>query len=183
MAQETRRKAVAIAWMVLLAGAFCLALTSRPPVAPAASRLPVRAEGLSRLELEERAETAMARWQQDQNGELNEPDGDAKPPDSAPSTNAYDGVYAGAATMRADGRPVTFSVKVTNGIGSGTQMRRDCGSAPLSLRISAWGDVSGMVLIFSSTCLKTELAIRGRAVGGTLLLRVGNQFVDLTKRD
>jgi hypothetical protein len=40
-----------------------------------------------------------------------------------------------------------------------------------------------MVLMFGSTCLKTELAIRGRAVVGTLRLRLGNQYLELSKPD
>jgi hypothetical protein len=39
------------------------------------------------------------------------------------------------------------------------------------------------VLIFGSTCLKTELAIWGRAADGALLLRLGNQYVELARQD
>ncbi len=35
--------------------------------------------------------------------------------------------------------------------------------------------------MFSSTCLKTEMAIWGRAIGGTLQLRLGNQYLELSK--
>jgi hypothetical protein len=72
---------------------------------------------------------------------------------------------------------------VTNGVGAGALSRLDCGTAPLSLRISPLGDIAGMVLMFGSTCLKTELAIRGRAVVGTLRLRLGNQYLELSKPD
>ena len=43
------------------------------------------------------------------------------------------------------------------------------------------GSVTGLALMFSSTCLKTEMAIRGRAIGGTLQLRLGNQYLELSK--
>ena len=127
--------------------------------------------------VEPRDDTAVARWQRA------EDDVERRETDAAPPTLAYDGVYAGTATMRADGRVAIFLVKVVNGIGSGTQKRLDCGTAPLSLRISSWGEVRGLVLIFGSTCLKTEMLIRGRAVDGSLLLRLGSQFVEFTKRD
>jgi hypothetical protein len=102
---------------------------------------------------------------------------------NAPPADAYDGLYAGTGTTRADSHVVTFKVKVTNGIGSGTQSRLDCGTAPVALKISRLGQVSGMALIFGSTCLKTELAIRGRAVAGTLRLMLGSQFVELSAAD
>lgn len=101
--------------------------------------------------------------------------------DNAEPADAFDGLYAGAATTRVAIHVVTFKVKVANGIGVGTQSRLDCGVAPLSLRISPSGKVRGMVLIFGATCLKTELAIRGQAVGGVLLLRMGSQRLELTK--
>ncbi|HYR64759.1 MAG TPA: hypothetical protein VEP47_01460, partial [Reyranella sp.] len=78
---------------------------------------------------------------------------------------------------------VTFKIRVTNGIGSGTQSRLDCGTAPIALKISPSGQVSGMALIFGSTCLKTELAIRGRAVAETLRLTLGSQFLELSPAD
>jgi len=39
------------------------------------------------------------------------------------------------------------------------------------------------MLIFGSTCLRTELAVRGHAVPGTLRLRFGGQYVELVKQD
>ena len=38
-----------------------------------------------------------------------------------------------------------------------------------------------MALMFSSTCLKTALAIRGRALGSTLLLQLGSEYLELSK--
>lgn len=165
--------AIAIAGAVLLTGVLYLASA---PV-PAGWRAPDLGS-LERLQLERRAEAALARWQR---GEQDEPDDEPANLENAEPADAYDGLYTGMVTTRADSRVVTFKVKVTNGIGSGTQSRLDCGTAPLSLRISPTGVVSGMVLIFSSTCLKTELAIRGRAIGGTLQLRLGSQYLELSK--
>jgi hypothetical protein len=173
------RWATVIAWVVLLIGVFHLALT------PAGWRAPDPAS-LERLQLERRAEAAIARWWQEQwrsGGGRDESDDEPANPDNAAPADAYDGLYAGTATTRADSHVVTFKVKVTNGIGSGTQSRLDCGTTPVALRISPSGDVSGMALVFGSTCLKTELAIRGRAVAGTLRLRLGSQFLELSRAD
>jgi class 3 adenylate cyclase len=170
------RWASAIGWAALVIGILYLALVPRPQPASAGWRV-TDAESFDRAQLERRAEAALARWQQEQNGD------EQDDPENAQPADAYDGVYTGTATARADGRVVTYNVKVTNGVGSGTQSRLDCGTAPLSLRISPSGDVGGMVLMFGSTCLKTELAIRGRAVGTMLQLRLGSQYVELSKPD
>jgi len=173
-----RRGVIAIAWAVLLAGAVHLSLAPRPQAAPAV-------EGLDRLRLEQRAAAALARWQREhgQSGGGQDEPGDGPTKANVQPADADDGLYAGVATLRSDDHVVTFKVRVTNGSGSGTESRPDCGTAPMALRISRSGEVSGMMLIFGSTCLKTELAIRGRAAGGTLRLRLGSQFVDLSKPD
>jgi hypothetical protein len=100
---------------------------------------------------------------------------------SAPAPDAYDGLYAGSAPAR-DGGQVTYRVTVKGGVGTGTQSRLDCGTAPLSLRISSLGDVSGKASVFGPTCLKTDVALRGRAVAGLLQLRLGTQYLELAKQ-
>ena len=172
------RWALAMAWGLLLAGVLFLALSPRPqPVAAGMG-------SLDRLRLEQRAEAALAGWQQAQeDGERDGADDEPVNPASVPPADAYDGSYSGMATSRETGRIVTFRVKVANGIGMGSQSRLDCGTAPLSLKISPVGDVSGLVLMFGPTCLKTELAIRGRAIGSTLQLRLGAQYLELSKPD
>jgi class 3 adenylate cyclase len=172
------RWVVAIAWAALLIGAAWLALA--PPRQPASAGWRAPAAGSFDLaQLEKRAETAMARWQG--RGEPDEPDDEPANPANAPPADAYDGLYVGMATTRLDGRVVTFKLKVTNGVGSGTQSQRECGTAPIALKVSPFGNVSGMALMFSSTCLKTELAIRGRALGSTLLLHLGSEYLELSK--
>jgi hypothetical protein len=161
--------------VIYLASASALAGLGMPDV-----------QGIERLQLERRAAAAFSRWLQASGrngGELDEADDQPANPANAPPANAYDGLYTGTATTRADSHVVTFKVRVTNGIGSGTQSRLDCGTAPVALKISPSGNVSGMALIFGSTCLKTELAIRGRAVAGTLRLRLGGQFLELSPTD
>jgi class 3 adenylate cyclase len=167
-----------MAWALLLIAVLYLAWTPRSQPRPAASPVPDVESFDPRLH-ESQAEAAMARWQPGR-GEPDEPDDEPANPDGAPA-DAYDGVYVGALTTRGEGSVVTFRLKVTNGVGAGTQSRLDCGTAPMALKISQAGDVSGMVLIFGATCLKTELAVRGRAVGSLLQLRLGSQYLELGK--
>ncbi len=174
-------------WAVAIAGGVLAAVVLYLASASALARLGVPgAESVERLQPEQRAVAAFSRWLQASarsGGEQDEADDAPANPLNAPPADAYDGLYAGTATTRADSHVVTFKVKVTNGIGSGTQSRLDCGTAPVALKISPSGNVSGMALIFGSTCLKTELALRGRAVAGTLQLRLGSQFLELSPAD
>lgn len=173
------RRGGAIACAVLLLGGIYLAVAPWP--SPAAAGRPARAtEILDPMPLEMRAEAALERWRQ-RPGAPDETDDEPANADNAEPIDAYDGLYVGVVTTRADGRVVSFKLKVTNSIGAGTQIQRECGTTPIALKISPSGDVSGLVLMFSSTCLKTELAIRGRAVGDTLQLRVGSQYLELSK--
>jgi class 3 adenylate cyclase len=169
------RWVLALGWLLLLMGVLYLAMGPRPQPVAAGS------EAFDRLQHERLADAAFTRWQAQDDGEQDGIDDQPANPDHAQPVDAFDGLYAGTATTREDTRVVSFKVKVTNGVGAGTQSRLDCGTAPLSLRISPVGDVSGMVLMFGPTCLKTELAIRGRAVGGILQLRLGSQYLELSK--
>jgi len=178
--KRKRRWTVAIAGGVLAAAVIYLASAS----ALAGLGVP-GAQSIESLQLERRAVAAFSRWLQVSRraGELDKADDQPANPANAPPADAYDGLYAGTATTRGDSHVVTFKVKVTDGIGSGTQSRPDCGTAPVVLKVSPLGHVSGMALVFGSTCRKTELAIRGRAVAGTLQLRLGSQFLELSPAD
>jgi hypothetical protein len=98
-----------------------------------------------------------------------------------PAASTWDGVYLGTVMTREDGRVTTIRVTVKDGHGIGTDSRLDCGSAPVSLRISPVGDVTGTGTVFGPTCLKSEVAVRGRAVGGLLQLRLGTLYVELVR--
>jgi hypothetical protein len=167
-------RAGAIACIALLLGGLYLVMTSRP--SPAAAGWHATAEVLDPGLLERRAEAALERWRSQ-----DEIDDEPANGENAEPIDAHDGLYVGMVTARADGRVVTIKLKVTNGIGSGTQIQRECGVAPVTLKVSSTGNVTGLALMFSSTCLKTEMAIRGRAIGGTLQLRLGNQYLELSK--
>ena len=177
-AKHKCRWTVAIAAGVMAAAVIYLASAS----ALAGLGVP-GAQSIESLQLERRAVAAFSRWLQVSGragGELDEADDQPANPANAPPADAYDGLYAGTATTKADSHVVTFKVKVANGIGSGTQSRPDCGTAPVALKVSPSGHVSGMALVFGSTCRNTELAIRGRAVAGTLQLRLGSQYLELS---
>jgi hypothetical protein len=176
MVQDERgvRRAGAIVGTALVLAGIYIALAPRP--SPAAAGWHAPAEAIDPALLERRAEAALERWRPPH--ELD--DEPANLENTAP-IDAHDGLYAGMVTTRADGRVVTIRLKVKDGIGSGTQIQRECGVAPITLTVSATGNVTGLALMFSSTCLKTEMAIRGRAIGGTLQLRLGNQHLELSK--
>jgi len=174
-------------WTAAIAGGVLAAVVIYLASASALAGLSVPgADSVERRQLERRAVAAFSRWLQAagrNGGEQDEADDQPANPENAPPADAYDGLYAGTATTRADSHVVAFKVEVANGIGSGTQSRPDCGTAPVALKISPSGNVRGMALVFGSTCLKTELAIRGRAVAGTLQLRLGSEFLELSPAD
>ena len=167
-------RAGVVACIALLLGGLYLVATARP--SPAAAGWHAPAEIIDAAQLERRAEAALERWRP-----TDEFDDEPANHDNAEPIDAYDGHYVGMVTTRADGRVVAIKLKVSKGIGSGTQSQRECGVAPITLKVSATGNVTGLALMFSSTCLKTEMAIRGRAIGGTLQLRLGNQYLELSK--
>jgi len=167
-------RAGSIACTALLLGGLYLVLTPRP--SPAAAGWHAPGEIIDPVQLERRAEAALERWRP-----TDEIDDEPANPDNAGPLDAYDGHYVGMVTTRADARVVVIKLKVSKGVGSGTQSQRECGVAPITLKVSATGNVTGLALMFSSTCLKTEMAIRGRAIGSTLQLRLGNQYLELSK--
>jgi hypothetical protein len=163
-------------WAGTIAGIVLLILVLLLVPPPAGWRVEA-AEPFVQQVLERRAAAAPGYWHRS----AAEPDDESANAENGGPADTYDGLYAGTATTRAAIHPIMLKVKVAGGIGRGTQSRPDCGIAPVALRISPSGTVSGMVLIFGSTCLKTELAIGGRAVNGALLLRLGSQYVELAK--
>jgi hypothetical protein len=176
MVRDPGRTGAIVAWAALLLGAGYLASTPWPSSALAAWRAPA-VELPDAGQLERRAESAVGLWPQDSD----ETDDEPHNADNAEPADAHDGVYVGVVTTRPDARIVAIKLKVTNGVGLGTQSQRECGVAPVSIRVSSTGTVTGLALMFTSTCLKTEMAIRGRAIGSTLQLRLGNQYLELSK--
>jgi len=176
MVRDARRIAAIVAWTVFLLGAGHPALAPWPSSALAAwhaSSVRIPDAG----QFERRAEVAIGLWQQDPD----ETDDELQNIDNAEPVDVNDGLYVGMVTTRADTRIVMIKLKVTNGIGLGTQSQRECGVAPISVKVSPTGNITGLALMFSSTCLKTEMTIRGRAIGGTLQLRLGDQYLVLSK--
>ena len=176
MVRDARRTGAIVTWVVLLLAASYLASAAWQSTALAAWYVP-SAKAFDRAELEMRAEGAIRVWSRSSD----ETDDEPANAENAEPISTFDGVYVGTVTTRAEGRVVTFKLKVANGVGSGTLVQRECGVTPITLKVSPTASVTGLALMFSSTCLKTEMAVRGRAVGGTLQLRLGNQYLELSR--
>ncbi len=106
MALSTRR-AGAIAWAALL---LVRSISPWRRASPAAAGLPaLAAELLDPVQpFERRAEAALERWRP-----RAETDDEPANAENAEPIDAYDGLYVGMVTTRADGRLVTFKLKVT----------------------------------------------------------------------
>lgn len=166
----------AITGIALLLGAGYIASVPSQSSAHAAWYVP-DAKAFDRPRLERHAEATIGAMSQ----RSDNTDEDAADAENVQPVDAHDGVYVGVVTTRGEGRVVTFKLKVINGVGSGTLVQRECGVTPITLKVSSTATITGLALMFSATCLKTETAVRGRAVGGTLQLLLGNQYLVLSK--
>lgn len=108
MVQDARRTAAIIAWVALLLGAGYIALAPWQSAALAAWYVPT-AKLADTEQLEQRAEAAIGIWQR----QSDETDDEPLNADNAEPIDAHDGVYVGVATTRAEGRLVTFRLRVT----------------------------------------------------------------------
>jgi len=176
MVRDARWIGAIVTWVALLLGAGYIASVPSQSSAHAAWYVP-DVKAFDRAGLGRRAEAAIGIWSRNSD----ETDDEPANAENAGPLDAYDGVYIGMITTRSEGRLVTFKLKVSNGIGSGTLIQRECGVTPITLKVSSTATVTGLALMFSSTCLKTEMAVRGRAVGGSLQLRLGNQYLELSR--
>src|SRR5262245_4395977 len=136
MVRDARRTGAIIAWVALLLGAGYIASAPWQSSALAAWYMPA-AKNPDTAQLEKLAEGAIGVWHR----QSDETDDEPLNADNAEPVDAHDGVYAGVVTTKAEGRLVTFRLKVTNGIGSGTQSQRECGVAPVVLKVSTTGNV------------------------------------------
>lgn len=176
MVRDARWIGAVITWVALLLGAGYIASVPSQSSAHAAWFVP-DAKAFDRTQLERHAEEAIRVWSRSSD----ESDDEPANAENAEPLSAYDGIYVGTVITRVEGRVVTFKLKVANGVGSGTLIQRECGVTPITLKVSSTASVTGLALMFSATCLKTEMAVRGRAVGGTLQLRLGNQYLVLSR--
>ncbi|MSP76285.1 MAG: hypothetical protein EXR12_09130 [Rhodospirillaceae bacterium] len=102
----------------------------------------------------------------------------AAAPAAAPAEAAgsYDGAYGGSfnptstAMGGISGLPMT--VRVSAGSGTGTITHPQCGSGPVSLRISPTGEVTGEARGFDRTCSAMTLSVRGRIANRQLQLNL-----------
>ena len=110
----------------------------------------------------------------------------APPPVVAPGTPAgeFDGVYGGALSAGGGVRPVTL--RIAGMTATGTYNTPRCGDSPLTLKVSASGEVSGDATLFDTNCGKFPSSARGRVVNKQLQLSFsaagGNVSGTLTPR-
>ena len=107
----------------------------------------------------------------------------AVPPAALPSTtatpgaaaaNPFDGTYSGSLTQ-GNNAAVTMairsvSIRIAGATGTGTVTHPSCGSAPVSLRVSSAGDVSGEGTLFEPNCGPVQGTFTGRVGNGQLQL-------------
>ena len=174
-------------WAVAIAGSALAAVGSMLASASALARLGVPgAESIEGLQLERRAVAAFSRWLQASvraGGERDDADEPASEPpptrrQSMPTTASMRGQRRRKPPPR---RHLQGQGDQRHWLGNAEPGRLRHGAA--GAKVAPSGQVSGMALVFSSTCRRTELAIGGRAVAGTLLLRLGGQFVELSPAD
>lgn len=97
---------------------------------------------------------------------------------SAPAAGPFDGTYAGffspsgPVALRASATS-SISLRVANGAGSGTMTSASCGAAPLSVRISPSGAITGDARGVDASCAQFPLVIQGQASNGQLRMTFG----------
>ncbi|TAJ24283.1 MAG: hypothetical protein EPO67_23800 [Reyranella sp.] len=93
----------------------------------------------------------------------------------APVVAPFDGSYAGAFTPSGTVGPTSggshaITLRVAGNDGAGTMVSARCGSAPITIRISAAGDVTGEASGLDASCSRFPLAVQGRVANGRLQL-------------
>jgi hypothetical protein len=92
----------------------------------------------------------------------------------AAAANPFDGTYSGSLTQ-GNNAAVTMairsvSIRIAGATGTGTVTHPSCGSAPVSLRVSSAGDVSGEGTLFEPNCGPVQGTFTGRVGNGQLQL-------------
>lgn len=96
----------------------------------------------------------------------------------APVAGPFDGTYvgffspSGPVALRPSATP-SISLRVANGAGSGTMTSTSCGAAPLSVRISPSGAITGDAQGVDASCARFPLVIQGQASNGKLHMTFG----------
>lgn len=96
----------------------------------------------------------------------------------APAAGPFDGTYvgffspSGPVALRTSASP-SIALRIANGTGSGTMTSTSCGAAPLSVRISPSGAITGDAQGVDASCARFPLVIHGQASNGQLRMTFG----------
>ena len=95
----------------------------------------------------------------------------ARPAVAASFDGTYSGTFAPSGTVGpTSGGSHAITLRVAGNDGAGTMVSARCGSAPITIRISAAGDVSGETTGLDASCSRFPLAVQGRVANGRLQL-------------
>ena len=100
----------------------------------------------------------------------------AGPAGAAPSPpTGFDGAYGGSVSVPGGTRPMT--IRITGATGSGTMTHPVCGAAPLTVRVSPAGDLSGDATAFDNSCSRVSSSISGRVANGQIQFNISGPGV------
>jgi serine/threonine protein kinase len=98
------------------------------------------------------------------------------PAEPSAGSAAFDGSYRGTFDQNGirpgDSGPRGVTLQVTGNSGSGTLSSTVCGSAPISVRLSPTGDISGNATTFDAACQRLPMSVKGRVGEGRLQLQL-----------
>ena len=98
------------------------------------------------------------------------------PAEPSAGSAAFDGSYRGTFDQNGirpgDSGPRGVTLQVAGNSGSGTLSSTVCGSAPISVRLSPTGDVSGNATTFDAACQRLPMSVKGRVGEGRLQLQL-----------
>lgn len=110
----------------------------------------------------------------------------ATPPPAEPSAGSttFDGSYRGTFDQNGirpgDSGPRGMMLQVTGASGSGTLSSTVCGTAPISVRLSPTGEISGNATAFDAACQRLPMSVKGKAGEGRLQLQLAGVGVSGT---
>ncbi|MBN9537255.1 MAG: protein kinase [Alphaproteobacteria bacterium] len=97
----------------------------------------------------------------------------AEPPaGSATFDGSYRGTFDQSGMRPGDSGPRGVTLQVVGNSGNGTLSSIVCGNAPIAVRLSPTGDISGNATIFDAACQRLPMSVKGKAGEGRLQLQL-----------
>lgn len=98
------------------------------------------------------------------------------PAEPSAGSTTFDGSYRGTFDQNGirpgDSGPRGMMLQVAGKSGSGTLSSTVCGSAPIAVRVSPTGDISGDMTTFDAACQRLPLSVKGKVGEGRLQLQL-----------